>query len=505
MKIVIVGGGAAGLGAAATLLGNAAFTGTVILVEAQNDLGGRADTQMMGPAPFEHGPQFIQDPGPEVSDDPNQNPWPGIARMLNTFMADPNADAGVKQKVNTYFTTYTAGQFQRGPTDPLFTLIPDEINYNCNRIRVDGVEDDAPPQWITGADPQTTSEYLNQIERAYLAACKQSSDFPNLPAAPVVQPNEYLRTAQEYVLAIGSTSYGPIQEAAETWQYVAADRKRQEDQTKAQLAKYYNGAEDFGPNLFVEQGLGTLVRTYGAYLRALYADRLTVITSRAVSSIVTNAQSNLATVTLPDQQITDVDRCIITLPVWPLRAIQFAPPLPQSFWRACEFLPLGIYKKVAFRITGDFPDGFDVNKGFYQADGAYCWQYFRLPTAPSLVIGIAAGNFGESLIGQPDDAVVDRFLTALSGAWGGFDFGAVMAGGAVVTKWEDVSQIGGAYSYTRYNGGDPGNPVPLDARKTIARQRGVLHFAGEATWTAAYGTLHGAYLSGVRAAKAAIG
>ncbi len=104
---------------------------------------------------------------------------------------------------------------------------------------------------------------------------------------------------------------------------------------------------------------------------------------------------------------------------------------------------------------------------------------------------------------MPGAAVAKAFLDILKTAYPEDVALLVPERPPMVTNWTETPHIWGAYSYTRYDGGPHGDPVPLDARANIGLPHAGdrIQFAGEATWTKAYGTIHGAYYSGMRAAN----
>jgi monoamine oxidase len=168
---------------------------------------------------------------------------------------------------------------------------------------------------------------------------------------------------------------------------------------------------------------------------------------------------------------------------------------------------------VAFRPTtfppidpNDAPfaaDGIALNCEYYIYDFALdgVWQYFRLPTDPTILICVACGDFARRLDDMlPADATI-AVRNVLTAAYPTGDF-TPAANQVVVSNWTQAPYVHGAYSYTRYDDRlAPDNPIPFEARERIREPHGRIHFAGEATWTEAYGTIHGAYNSGVRAAQ----
>src|SRR6185437_4109238 len=189
-----------------------------------------------------------------------------------------------------------------------------------------------------------------------------------------------------------------------------------------------------------------------------------------------------------------------------------APPLPGKRVRADEYIRLGSYKKVAFRPTAfppadsqDPSESNSIEQGqeyyIYDADRDGTWQYFRLPTDPTILICVTSGDFARALDGQADNEVAKSVMKLLGKSYPKGDF-APADDKIVVTNWTNAPYVHGAYSYTHYGPElEPDNPIPYKARKKIGKPCGRIHFAGEATWIKAYGTIHGAYYSGDRAAE----
>jgi hypothetical protein len=459
--IAIIGAGCAGLGAAATLVEQSDVDVRVILIEATGRIGGRAWTSTdPNDLPVDMGPQFIQDP--------DVNPWKQIA--LETL--DYNPDDLVQPSMDPWYRINEGGVWS-------------DVFMN------DGIK---------AANAMLDGEY------------RRACGYANAPIltgnAPALCDGQ-----QDLRLALGSNGLGPIAESAEPWQYVASDLERQAD-------------EDAGENIYVKTGLGTLVAGYGDWLLSRYGLRLNFVPNVPIDKI---DDTNPAAVRLHagDNETASVDFCIVTIPCGELKSIIFKPPLPGDVERAAGLVRLGSYKKVAFRPTSfpPPPEGADEDEDSalkqdcdyyiykaparenddpdqpYRPDTGGTWQYFRLPTDPTILICVTAGDFARRLDDLPDDQVSASVIDLLSAAYPGGDF-PPQRSEVVVTNWTHQPYVHGAYSYTWYDerlGAD--NPFPLDARALIAKPHGRVHFAGEATWIPAYGTIQGAYWSGDRAAR----
>lgn len=443
--IAIVGAGCAGLGAATALMKTRGADVVATLIEADERIGGRARTSLRPNLPVDLGPQFIQDP--EI------NPWTLIMERTGAFTDQEMAPRDVM------------GLF---------------------RIRqADG--------WITTMENPGITAMNDQLSAQYEIAAA-------LDNAPIMTGNapEFCRGQRDVRLSLGSGPLGALAESAEPWQYVAKDRARQSE------------VESAG-NIYVPGGLGTLVSNYGNALLQEFRQRLDLVTAQVVS--IDDTGEEKVAVTTADGRVRRFDFCIVTIPPAEVAQLIFAPALSDERLTACGLVTLGSYKKVAFRPTA-FPQGdqqvevwkrnsIEVRCEYfiYDEENDGVWQYFRLPTEPGILICVAAGDFARRLDDMDADAVTLIIRNLLTEAYEGGDF-TPSDDGVIVTNWTNEPYVHGAYSYTRYDSAYASDdPVPLAARRVLAEPHGRIHFAGEASWTFAYGTIHGAYYTGIRAAN----
>jgi monoamine oxidase len=434
-RIAIVGAGCAGLGAATAFMEQDILDVSVVLIEANGWIGGRARTSCVPEGlPVDLGPQFIQDPA--------YNPWARIAEKRG----------------------YEVKRVQMGSMYRVW------MGRKWKNV-----------EFSSGIDAMNS-----QLQARYeVATGFRNAAILTLEAATLTVEQ------QEMKLSLGSSEYGPISESAEPWQYVASDQARQDK-------------VEYEPNGYVKDGLGKMVSDYGAWLLATFGPRLKFALNRKVTHI--NGKKDGVSIQTSDDEMQNFDYCIVTVPCSEVSKIEFDPSLPGPRARADGFIKLGSYKKVAFRPTR-FPqgDGNTIEKDceyyIYDQETDGVWQYFRLPTDTTMLICVTAGDFARRLDDWPNDKVAESVIALLSVAYAAGNGDFTPQNGQVVTNWTHTPNIHGAYSYTRFDdalGAD--NPVPLEAREQIAKPHGRIHFAGEATWKEAYGTIHGAYKSGHRAA-----
>lgn len=185
---------------------------------------------------------------------------------------------------------------------------------------------------------------------------------------------------------------------------------------------------------------------------------------------------------------------IITVSTGVLAAgsIRFDPPLPAPIEGSIHALPMGLLTKVAVpAATGSDRLGLEPGTVLVDRDG--CMTFNAWPLDRDYLTGFIGGDRAWSLARDPD-ALADLARAELRRALGG---GAVLdLLPAIITDWGANPAFAGAYAYA--------GPGDADHRGALAAafpaERVV--FAGEATRTDGLaGTVGGAYLSGIEAAR----
>ncbi|WP_374338870.1 flavin monoamine oxidase family protein [Leeia sp.] len=190
------------------------------------------------------------------------------------------------------------------------------------------------------------------------------------------------------------------------------------------------------------------------------------------------------------------DHVIVTLPLGVLQSgqVQFSPPLPQAKQTAIRSLGMGVLNKCYLR----FPKVFWPNTDWLTVmpDVAHRgqWQEWinlhRIARQPVL-LGFNAVEFGRAIEGWSDRDVVHSAMQTLRSV-----FGTQIPEPSrwQLTRWGQDPYARGAYSFNKL-GSTP------EMRDQLAASSGRLHFAGEATHRDYFATVHGAWLSGVQAAR----
>lgn len=197
-----------------------------------------------------------------------------------------------------------------------------------------------------------------------------------------------------------------------------------------------------------------------------------------------------------DQGDFEADYCICTVPLGVLKAgaIDFSPALPKKRRRAIDRLGFGSFTKLAMKFDQPF---WDIDTQYFgiitEPVGRWnYWMNYRTFSPENILLGLSVGAYGPVADQMTDDEMVADGLDVLRQVWGD-DVGQPTQ--VLATHWSTDPLCYGAYAYPR-----PGNrrsdydgfADPVDER---------LMFAGEHTIYQYGGTIHGAYMSGLRAAE----
>ncbi len=192
------------------------------------------------------------------------------------------------------------------------------------------------------------------------------------------------------------------------------------------------------------------------------------------------------------QEVIEADRVIVTVPLGVLKAdtIVFDPPLPEAKRQAIARLGFGLLDKVVLRFDEPFwTEQFDARSDIISLAGADqpasdLVNSMRFTDVPML-IGLRGGANARAREQDSDEQTVAQLVAALR---------APEPAGVLVTRWAADPYARGSYSFLAV-GSSP------DDQEALAEPVGDrLGFAGEATNSEFFATVHGAYLSGLREA-----
>lgn len=244
-------------------------------------------------------------------------------------------------------------------------------------------------------------------------------------------------------------------------------------------AAYENAATK--DNWAVREGYGTLVARHAAGVPVRTGIYVTRIDHRGAAIRVETDQGPIGT--------RHVIVCVPTT-VLANETIRFEPPLPAKH-AAAAALPLGLADKIYLEILGgELPP---ANAHLVGDPYSTCTGSYRLAPFGQPVVEGFLGGTGAEEIARGDDAAAAAFATDELVALLGGDWRARLRPLAR-TRWRHDREIGGSYSHARI-GAAPQRAVlaaPVDDR---------LFFAGEACSQHDFSTAHGAYATGIAAAR----
>ena len=191
----------------------------------------------------------------------------------------------------------------------------------------------------------------------------------------------------------------------------------------------------------------------------------------------------------------EADRVVVTVPLGVLKSgrISFVPPLPAQKQDSIDALGMGILNRTCLLFDDVFWNrnvewiGRLSEETGHWSETLNLYPYQRQP----VLAMFNAGAFGAAVEQYSDEELTRRAVEALRSV-----FGAVPEpADSVSTRWGSDPWTGGSYSYVPVG-------VTFDSYRELARPVGDrLFFAGEATHGRFPSTVHGALMSGWRAAR----
>lgn len=190
------------------------------------------------------------------------------------------------------------------------------------------------------------------------------------------------------------------------------------------------------------------------------------------------------------------ERVVITLPLGVLKkgAIQFSPALPEKKRAAIQALGMGLLNKCFLRFAKPFwPASVDWVEQVPPVRGEWTeWVSFARAINQPILLGFNAADEARRMESWTDEKIVAGALATLRRIFGRatpdpLDY--------QLTRWAADPFAAGSYSFNALGA------TPQMRDDLAASVGGKLFFAGEATALKHFGSAHGAYLSGLRAAR----
>ncbi|MFT4135211.1 flavin monoamine oxidase family protein [Microbacterium sp.] len=232
-------------------------------------------------------------------------------------------------------------------------------------------------------------------------------------------------------------------------------------------------------------------------LPAHLADGLDVRLGHVVSHVRWGADG--VAVTTAHGTLT-ADAAVVTVPVGVLQSDTFAiePPLPEPVSGALERLRMNAFEKVFLRFPERFWDDgvYAIRQQGPESRWWHSWYDLTALHGTPTLLTFAAGPAAIATREWPDQRVVDAILVQLRRLYGDR---VPQPTHVHRTAWQDDPFARGSYAYMTVGS------TTADHDDLAMPVGGVLHLAGEATWTDDPATVTAALCSGHRAAVAVLG
>jgi len=246
---------------------------------------------------------------------------------------------------------------------------------------------------------------------------------------------------------------------------------------------------------------------------ALCPSPLNIRQQSAVTKVVYSkdgVENGTATIECEDGHIIEADFIVNTIPLGVLKHgnVTFDPPLPSWKTEAINRLGFGVLNKVIlvykeafwdenrdiFGVLRDSPSRLSINQKEYSSQRGRFFQWFNVTNTTGIpcLLALMAGDAAFDTEQTCNDDLVHEATGVLRSVFG--EDNVPDPTEAVVTRWASDKFARGSYSSS-------GPDMRPDDYDIMARSVGNLYFAGEHTIGTHPATVHGAYLSGLRAAS----
>jgi monoamine oxidase len=197
-----------------------------------------------------------------------------------------------------------------------------------------------------------------------------------------------------------------------------------------------------------------------------------------------------------DRGTLTADHAVVTVPIGVLKSTDFTiePPLPEPNAGALGRLEMNAFEKVILRFPTKFWDDgvYAIRQQGPEGRWWHSWYDLTALHGTPTLLTFAAGPAAREIRHWEDEQIVDSVLAQLRRLYGDQ---VEQPTRVDITAWQDDPFARGSYAYMT-----PGSTTE-DHDDLATPIGGVLHIAGEATWTDDPATVSAALCSGHRAAS----
>lgn len=256
-----------------------------------------------------------------------------------------------------------------------------------------------------------------------------------------------------------------------------------------------NSKEFAGDDVVFAQGYEQIATHVAKGLTIKTGEQVTAVDYSGASGVRVTTSKGGTTISYAADQV------VVAVPLGVLKAghITFTPALPGAHQSAIAQLKMGVLSKLYLMFDTHFWKDNDtdwiesVPAAGTNASAWTQWVNLKRPLGQNILLGFAAADEAVRLEGLTDQQVQASAMARLRSIYGDDIPDPTKV---LFSRWSQDPYTLGAYSY---------NPLGMseNARKAFeVAAGGRVHFAGEHTHHDYFGTVHGAYLSGHRAAVA---
>jgi monoamine oxidase len=366
---------------------------------------------------------------------------------------------------------------------------------------------DLGASWIHGVEKNPLTELADQIEADRVATSYDRSIIYNTSGKPLTSKEEkQLRELQKKISKAISKAQesdtdisirkaiepitGSFEESSEEHRFINFLLNGEIEQEYAGSseklsAHWYESEEGFeGDDALFTLGFATITESLA---KGLYIE---------LGHVVKEIQWHQPLLRVITQKSEFVADClVVTVPLGVLQAkrVRFVPELPEAKLLAISKLGMGVLNKCYLRFeTAFWPKDVDWIEYISEKPGEWTeWVSFMRTSDAPVLLGFNAADQGKKIDQWTDQQIVASAMQTLKTMFGD---DIPVPKDYQLTRWSLDPFSMGSYSFNAV-GSTP------DSRKTLAEPvQEKLFFAGEATELDFFGTTHGAYLSGLRAA-----